>query len=199
MSRRPYNVSYVKSGIIHKDTLLCRTPNCKNVSSDLDIVEKRILEYLNDKLKDYKYKLKHYDTSCQKQINKYIEEKKQINKKIETINNQKQKCCEFLETGTYDEETFKIRIKSLNEELKSTQTCLSELEDKIMNENNDKYIKSIPILENCLKLYKNATVEEKNKLLESIIDTVYYKKTNNGGRWNTEARYDFELEINLKI
>ena len=199
MSRRPYTMSYVKSGIVHKDTLLCRTMNCKNVSSDLDVVEKRILDYLENKLKDYKYKLKTYNTTNQKQSDKFLEEKKQISKKIESINNQKQKCCEFLETGTYDEETFKIRIKSLNEELKSAENNLADLDKKIKNEQNNQYIKSIPIIENCLKLYKNATVEEKNKLLLSIIDSVYYRKTNKGGRWNTEARYDFELEINLKI
>ena len=38
------------------------------------------------------------------------------------------------------------------------------------------------------------TIEEKNELLKSFIDKIIYKKSE-GGRWNKEAIYQFELEV----
>ncbi|MCM1052498.1 MAG: recombinase family protein [Ruminococcus sp.] len=199
MSRRAYYTSSVKNGTIHKDTLLCRTGDCPNISCDLDIVENKILEYLKIKLNDYEYYLKDYNIQSKDFISEYKKEKEQLNKKRNSLNSQKQKCCEFLETGTYDEETFKIRIGNINNEIKSIDNMILELDEKIKNEKKEKYIKSVPILKNCLELYDKSSIEQKNKLLSSIIDVVYYKKTSKGGRWNTEARSDFELEIKLKI
>lgn len=199
MTRRAYYTSYKKDGSIHKDTLLCRTLGCQNISCDLDIVESKILEFLKIKLNDYETFLSDYDTKSKDFIVEFEKEKEQLNKKIQALNSQKQKCCEFLETGTYDEDTFKDRINKINENLKNVKSAISELENQIKNERKEKYVKSVPILKNCLDMYDNSTVEQKNKLLSAIIDSVYYKKTSKGGRWNTEARSNFELEIKLKI
>lgn len=199
MTRRAYYTSYKKDGSTHKDTLLCRTIECQNISCDLDIVESKILEFLRLKLADYETFLSDYDTQSKDFIVDYEKEKEQLNKKSQALNSQKQKCCEFLETGTYDEDTFKVRINKINEELKNTRNMILDLEDKIKNERKEKYTKSVPILKNCLDMYDNSTIGQKNKLLSSIIDVIYYKKTSKGGRWNAEARTDFELEIKLKI
>ena len=199
MTRRAYYTSCVKNGTLHKDTLLCRTMGCDNVSTDLDVVEQRILEYLKETLKTYENCLKEYSDKQIDKTNEYKKEQEQLSKKINSINQQKQKCCEFLETGTYDEDTFKARISALNDEIKTSNNLLKELEIKIQNEQKDKYEKSIPILKNCLNLYDKINIEDKNKLLSSIIDVVYYKKTSKGGRWNPEERYLFDLDIKLKI
>lgn len=199
MSRRAYYVSYKKDGSVHKDTLLCRTLGCENVSCDLDIVETKILDYLKIKLNDYEKVLSNYD--FQKQIHQedFEKEIEQYLKKIEALNAQKTKCCEFLETGTYDEETFKSRVSKINEEISYIKKEISILKNEMKNEKKDKYEVAVPILKNVLDLYNLSTVEEKNTLLSSIIEVIYYKKTNKGGRWNKTARDDFDLEIRLKF
>ena len=199
MSRRAYYTSYVKNGEFHKDTLLCRTLDCPNVSSDLDIVEERILEYLKIKLEKYETILKDYEIHKKDKSKTLEKDKEQIEKKIAQINQQKQKACIFLETGTYDEETFKTRIASLNKEIENAKESLEKINKEIKNEKKEKYTKAIPILKNCLELYHKVDIKQKNELLSSIIDVIYYKKTNNNGRWDPQARTDFTLEIKLKI
>lgn len=199
MSRRAYYTSYTKNGNLHKDTLLCRTLNCPNVSSDLDVVEDRILEYLKIKLNSYETILKNYETKTEDKSISLEKDKEQILKKIESIKQQKQKVCTFLETGTYDEETFKTRIAILNKELEVSKKAIEKIEEEIKNEKKEKYVKAIPILKNCIELYNKADIKQKNELLSSIIEVIYYKKTNNSGRWDSKARTDFTLEIKLKI
>ena len=200
MSRRAYYTSCTKKGDLHKDTLLCRTMDCPNVSSDLDIVEERILEYLKIKLENYETILKNYETNTKKDKTVSLEkDKEQIQKKIESIKQQKQKACEFLETGTYDEETFKTRIETLNKEIEVAEETIKKIKEEIKSEKKEKYVKAIPILKNCIDLYNKADIKQKNELLSSIIEVVYYKKTNSNGRWDPKARTDFTLEIKLKI
>ena len=70
---------------------------------------------------------------------------------------------------------------------------------KIEDETEEKYISAVPILKQFSNLYNQGTIKQKNELLNNIIDVIYYKKTNNNGRWDSEAIYDFNLEIKLKI
>ena len=199
MTRRAYYTSCTKKGDLHKDTLLCRTLGCPNVSSDLDIVEERILEYLKIKLDNYEIILKDYETNIEDKSIYLEKDKKQMQNKIESLKQQKQKACTFLETGTYDEETFKIRMTTLNKEIEVTEKAIRKIEEEIKNEKKEKYVKAIPILKNCIELYDKADIKQKNELLSSIIEVIYYKKTNSNGRWDPKARTDFTLEIKLKI
>lgn len=199
MSRRAYYTSCTKNGDLHKDTLLCRTMGCKNVSSDLDIVEERILKYLKIKLENYETILKNYEINPKDKTVSLEKDKEQIQKKMESIKQQKQKACDFLETGTYDEETFKIRIETLNKELEVAKEAIKKINEEIKSEKKEKYVKAIPILKNCIELYDKADIKQKNELLSSIIEVIYYKKTNSNGRWDPKARTDFTLEIKLKI
>ena len=60
LKRRPYNKSFLKSGVIHEDTLLCTTPNCPNTSSNLSVVESEILRTLKLKVEEYKNYITNY-------------------------------------------------------------------------------------------------------------------------------------------
>ena len=59
--------------------------------------------------------------------------------------------------------------------------------------------KAIPILEMCIKDYYTLSIEDRHRLLKSIIDKIIYEKTARGGRWNAEDKSSFTLEIFLKI
>ena len=46
---------------------------------------------------------------------------------------------------------------------------------------------------------KDNSIEDKNKLLKSIIKKAYYLKTATGGRWNKEAQDNFSIELELNL
>ena len=70
-----------------------------------------------------------------------------------------------------------------------------------LNKDNktEKIIQAIPKIENCLKTYHTLSIEDKNKLLKSIIKKAYYLKTATGGRWNKEAQDNFSIELELNL
>ena len=53
MIRRSYNNGY-------RDGLICTNTHCNNVSSVLEVVEKRLLESLEDTLKEYRQFIDNY-------------------------------------------------------------------------------------------------------------------------------------------
>ena len=197
MQRRPYTKSFVKSGQIPNDSLICTNLKCNNVSSELEVVEEKILDYLKIKLKDYELYAKNYNKKKQSIIPKLENEKNNLMKHLEQIESQKMKCCDFLENGTYDEETFRSRLNLLNEKIKEINIYIQNIDLQIIKENTDNYINAIPKIKECLNLYEKSTIKEKNALLSNVIKKVYYTKTNNKGRWDSKARTDFKLVIEL--
>ncbi len=51
---------------IQKDTLMCSLPHCKTVSSELDLVEDRLIKALEQKLSDYIYYVDNYEEVIKK-------------------------------------------------------------------------------------------------------------------------------------
>lgn len=182
-----------------QETLLCPASKCKNVSSDLSIVEKRIIETLKIVLREYKTFIGNYDTYS---IKKFNSDKKmqleECDKEIDKLKKQITKACEMLELGAYTVELFKQRKEILDRQIKE----LEERKEKLKKENEstklEQYKKAVPKIEKALDLYWDATVVEKNQILKSIIDKCVYKKEKSG-RWNPDAINDFKLEIYLKL
>ncbi len=197
MKRRPYTKSFLKSGIIHEDTLLCTTPNCVNTSSNLRVVEDAILEFSKNTLKIYQQYIKNYSSPSKK--NNYTSEIQELKKSLELNNDQKSKACDFLEKGIYDEETFLSRIKKLDKDKNDINIQIKELQKKEKEDKLNSYKKAIPELENFLNLYSKSDIKTKNELLNSIFEEIKYKKTNKKGRWDKDAETDFNLEIRLKL
>lgn len=181
----------------HEATLICTTPGCKMPSSYLDIIEDHVIKELKNILINYEKHLKDFNTVDFNKIKKLELEKKSFKNRLETIKSQKIKCCEYLETNIYDEDMFKSRINALNEQIDKTNEHLHAIDRNIAEIKKEDINSVIPNIKNCLRLYDNATVEEKNELLSQIIDVVYYSKEK-AGRWeNTTDK--FNLEIKLKI
>lgn len=199
-SRCNHNLTMHKS---HKSTheyvLICRTPNCKMVSSYLDLVEQEILQSLQNILLSYEKSLNDFKNGKEEKIKNLEKEKKKLLKRIEDIKIQKVKAFDLLNDikEIVGEETFKMRIEYLNNQITIVNDRLIDIDKKMAQIKNEEAILAIPVIKNCLNLYNNATIEEKNQLLSSIIDTVYYTKEA-GGRWENKAN-KFTLEIKLKI
>ena len=191
MVRRPYQNGRIS-------TLICSTSQCKNVSSDLSIVENRIIKELetilskfNDISDNYEDKNAHIIEGKKQQLNA-------LNKEIEKLNKQLEKACEMLEIGAYTIDLFKTRENTLKSQIEATGERIEEINNDILNNTTEYFKKAIPILQQAITLYWEADTKQKNKILKSIIEKAIYKKEKSG-RWNADAINEFELQLFLKI
>ena len=180
------------------DTLYCKNKYCNNVSSQLNIVEKRLLESLSSILNEYYYYIKNYEKEFIKETKNYKSEINKIDKKIDTLNKQHIKACEMLELEAYTIDLFKERSKVIKAEISDLENKKKELLKLSKENKNEKIVRAIPKLKNCIDNYYTLSIEDKNKLLKGMINKVYYLKEN-GGRWNKDNIDNFTLEIDLKI
>lgn len=194
MVRRPYtNRNY-------PDVLLCPVTSCKNVSSQLDYVEERLLHTLRVWLDNYK--LQYQDDSGQHKDQSDFKKQALNDAKAELDKLQKQrdKIYDLLEKGVYSTEVFLERSKSADQKISDAQYRIDqialEIEREKETQKNRKII--IPRAEKVLKQYPLAeTAERKNALLKSVIDKAVYTKAV-GGRWVCSPD-EFELVLYPKI
>ena len=181
----------------HVDTLICSKPRCKCVSSDLELVEDKILKTLNLIKKEYDLYINNYEEEVKKEITNNNELIEIIDHEIDKVKIQLERACELVETGAYTQDLFIKRKKILDEQLESLFNQKIELSK---NNNKEKElktrIKAVPIIEDVLTKYSNSlTAEEKNELLSTIIDKVIYTK-DKGGRYLKE---NFSLKVILRV
>lgn len=179
----------------HADTLICSRPRCKCVSSDLELVEERILKTLKIIKEEYKTYINNYEEVIKQEISNNKDLIELIDHEIDKTHLQIEKACELVETGAYTQDLFIKRTNVLNEQLESLlnqKKELSKVKDKTKEFNHRK--KAIPILEDILSKYSNQlTAEEKNELLSAIVKKIIYKKEK-GGRY---LKDNFELKVIL--
>lgn len=181
----------------HIDTLICSKPRCKCVSSDLELVEDKILKTLNLIKKEYDLYINNYEEEVKKEITNNNELIEIIDHEIDKVKIQLERACELVETGAYTQDLFIKRKKILDEQLESLFNQKIELSK---NNNKEKElktrIKAVPIIEDVLTKYSNSlTAAEKNELLSTIIDKVIYTK-DKGGRYLKE---NFSLKVILRV
>jgi len=194
MNRKPYKNGY-------PDTLLCTGPTCKNISSPLYLVEKKLLDVLEDWLKKYKVKIQQQEAlegNLEADIIKQSIEN--INNNLKTLDKQLNNLHDLLEQGIYSTEVFLKRSKILNEKITAAKRDKEELENKLekisAREESKKNI--IPKLENTINSYWSLdTPKEKNELLKEALEKVVYTKEE-GGRWSGKVE-DFKLKIYPKL
>jgi len=190
MIRRPYNNGY-------KDTLMCPISNC-NISSDLEVVEKRLLSDLEKILSSY---ISNYKDNIEQQNKPNYELVIQnIEHDIKNCENRLKKVYELFENGVYNKDEFNLRRTDIKNEIRTKREQILNIENEIKNSKLIDYSSMIPKIQNVLNLYNEpeTTIKEKNELLKSIIDECYYFKQDRG-RWNKDNINKFVLEIKLKI
>ena len=181
MQRRPYQ----KRGQI--PSLIC--VNCDNISSRIDLVEEKLLQALNDLLKEYSYTYK--PTKSESKIDYTAE----IKKELANEKNKLDKLYTFLENGTYSSEEFLERSKVVKSKISELESLLKREEKHAMKLNSKQFI---PVLKNVLATYENSTIKEKNELLKTVLEKVTYLKTKKALKL-TDNPYEFELVLYPKI
>lgn len=180
------------------DSLICLTPFCDNVSSELQLVEKRLLQALEIQLNDFRYYVDNYEQEIIKEAKSNAKTLNKIEKQIEDL---KKELKNLRRSYNREEFTYDEYVEDKNDiesELKEIEKTKEEI---LKDTNQDKiirYKKAIPILADCLKQYDKLSIQEKNNLLKDIFVKVEYEK-NEGGRWNKEAIDKFTLTPHLKI
>lgn len=153
----------------------CR--NCDNVSSFLDLVENKLLLSLQELLKDYELQYKNTTTDdIQTELRVIANNQKSINEEIEKTQKQKTKLYDLLEQGIYDNDTFLMRSKDLSNKLQELNNKLSELNKKYEQAETIQERKAnyIPKIKNVIETYSFGNVNQKNKLLKSVLEKVTY-------------------------
>ena len=83
---------------------MCSRPRCKCVSSDLELVETKILQTLKIIKEDYKKYVDNYEEEVKKEIRDNKEIIQVIDNEIDKVNSQIEKACELVEAGAYTKE-----------------------------------------------------------------------------------------------
>ncbi len=181
MQRRPY----LKKG--QPPSLICTY--CDNISSKFDLVEEKLIQALNDLLKEYSYTYKPIKNK--NKIN-YADE---IKKELTNEKNKLDKLYSFLESGTYSSEEFLMRSKVIKGKISELENLLKKEEKSALKLNSNQFV---PILKNVLATYENSTIKEKNELLKTVLEKVTYLKTKKALKL-TDDPYEFELVLYPKI
>lgn len=191
MIRRSYSYKYPAG-------LICTQHHCHNISSQINIVEKKLIEALAIWLDGYKLELNQNKESASTFDKKAILEN-QIKEKEKLIK-QNDKIHELLENDVYTVEQFMERSKQIIEKLEAIQSAINLLESEIEKENQLKNSaeKIIPKFQCVLDSYWRLTIQEKNMALKEILEKVEYRKTTRGNRTG-EGMDKFELKIFPKI
>lgn len=178
MTRRPY-----QDGA--SDVLLCPSPSCITVSSNLSLVERVVLAGLRGWLGKFEQVPPNPDTFLNHEelavLNRSITA---LQQKLSLVSSQEHSAYDLVEQHVYTPEIFTERIADLSEKRKSLQEKLTQLQDE--TEKRQEMGKFMPLpssIRSVLDTYDLArTAQEKNELLRSLLDHVEYCKST-GGRY----------------
>lgn len=179
------------------DIRLC-CKNCKkNIGSNFNYVEEKLLEALTLLLSEYKLKLINNDNSdIDLLLNINTANQNRLNDELQKSNLQLNNIYDLLEQGVYTKETFNERLnllKSKIEELNKQIDSLKKETSEIMQKKNNKQI-LIPKIEKVIEqYYQTDNIDLKNKLLKSVLQRVDYIKV------NPKNKDDFKLKLFPKL
>lgn len=172
----------------------CR--NCDNVSSFLNLVEDKLILSLQELLKEYELQYKNTTSEDIIEILHSIETSiDSLNNEIEKTKKQKTKLYDLLEQGIYDNDTFLMRSNELALKLQELNNKINDLKENYTKTQDaqNKKASYIPKIKHVIETYNLGNVEQKNKLLKSVLEKVtYYREKGN-------EKDDFELILYPRI
>ena len=193
MQRRPYGARRAV------DSLICPYTSCDNVSSDLYLVEQRVLDGLSEWLGAYKLE---WEAAAPVPSQAEYKEKalKRLSGELAALDRQLDNVHDLLEKGVYTTEKFLERSRLLAEKIQSTKSNMEALEAEIaLDAAREEGRRSIiPKVEHLLDVYTSLPdAKAKNDLLKGVLEKVVYNKSlsvRNGGK-----RDGFDLLLYPKL
>ncbi len=185
MVRRPYQSGRMPS-------LICYDPQCKNVSADFDLVEKRLLDSIAKWIEQYELE-DHAQPAVSDKPDRAMLLK--LNDELFELEKQRDSAYRLLERGIYSDEEFFERRASITAELERINSSRAALTTEIerkrrRNENASSFL---PKWRHVLEAYDSATIQGKNEMLKEILEKVVYVRDASGR--HTGIYDNFSLEI----
>lgn len=117
-----------------------------------------------------------------------------LTRQMEDLRAQEERQYDLLETGKYTQELFDRRNASLREKMDALSEKIKEVRNSIPT--NIDYAERLASLEAAIAALESDTVPvaEKNRLVRSVISSIYYSAPPPGTKQN-----DFSLSINLSL
>lgn len=178
------------------DTLFCALKSCNTISNLLSEVESAVLSELEAHLKGFNHYLDNYEEEVKKTVLGNQKAIKKIDKDIDKLKLRLDSVMEAYELKDYTREQFLKRKKEIENQIaeleaKKIKLVQNKQEDKVI-----RYKKAIPKLSLCLNNYESLSIENKNKLLKTIIREIKYFKTEKSTK---EKKQTFKLKLYLTI
>lgn len=190
MQRRPYQKSSQPA------TLICATHNCPQISAPLYMVERRILEALEEWAEQHNAT---WDTAAPQNFaakTDLLETSLQsAEKELELLEKQFEKTFELLETGVYSAEVFTQRNEMLSRKISEAKTTIAGIKKEIaaLQKMQMEQTSFFPKIRALLETYDSLPPAAQNRRLKEILDHVEYHKTVNG-RWHNSPD-SFEIQL----
>ncbi len=168
--------------------LYCSRSGCMPGTKET-FVETALLEALDGILTGLK---QESSTDIKNRITAAQEDLKRAEAAIVKCNAKRDRLYGFLEDGTYDKATFTARMSVIEGELYKLQAERRSAEEHLESLSEVNREIQIEKLESALSLYGQASHEDRNRLLKSIISYVEYRKEKG------TAPRDFHISIHLR-
>lgn len=174
----------------------CKTDNCKNISNSIDEIEEKVLFFLENWIKNKEIYFTDNRSDNLEEKNKLLYYKESELKKAK---NKKEHIYELFEEQIYDKNTFFERTEKIEKTISILEKEILNVKTEIRKTIEVKNEKEnyIPTIKNVLQKYKTTdNAKEKNELLKTVIDKIYYLKTEQGNKWH---KADFDIWVLPKI
>lgn len=185
---------------VNYPVLKCPNPYCTNVSSPLELVEKKLVEGLKCWVSGYQLeidkKFSFFDSGNIQQRSIAS-----LQKEIKTLELQQGKIYDLFEQGVYSGETFRERLDVVTAQLEMMEKNLGHLKNEmIFSQKKLHQSKNFMLdVETILDFYNMSdNPQVKNDFLHIILDCVEYKKDVSNKK-NQGSMANFELVIHPKI
>ncbi|CEO27078.1 recombinase family protein [Paraclostridium sordellii] len=156
--------------------------NCgKNRGSKLSIVEKEIINELENWIASYQVSIKNLESPKNNNSNleSYYSIIKSLDCEYKTLLKQKENLHNLLEQDIYDVDTYLDRSKVLADKIDLNRDNLTQAKKDLKKEKESNFSISdiLPQVENVLELYyQSNNMQERNDLLKEVIDYIEYSR-----------------------
>ena len=180
--------------------LRCPYSSCDNISSKLPLVEKALLDGLQELVDGYKLNSSFSDQEYSLSISEKEEMIRGKLKEIDILKKKKEKQYDLLEQGIYSTDEFLERSRATAAELSACDTVIYSLRQEIKHEQELQFQRSsfIPKCEDLLTHYWTWDTSTKNQFLRELIEKAVYTKSKRN-TWKNGDDVSFTLDIYPKI
>lgn len=174
--------------------LYCRNSQCDNVSSNLPLIEDRMLEAISQWLKDYRFQADQ--TDIRQESPSLLASLSQVDVELQKLDSQQNRLYDLLEQGVYSSEVFVQRSDVLSKKIKAMQAQKKSLEEMLVSQkiSAQQEKQMVPKMQTILSTYRELSdPADQNRLLKEVLAYIEYEKnTPHGSGYSND---DFTIKI----